>query len=364
MRATGYIPPRIKNRPDWGFVCGRISALESKLLNRDFFRSIIEMHHTDDIFQHFQGSMIENYLDPGVLWADFSATADQFFYDMVMSIRADSPSPVPADIFLLKNDYLNIKNAFAGIATNGFPTGIMPRTTFEAIEDGDYSQLPVFFRGRVADSSQKTENSRFLSDILGNAYMQTIVEKQVTEPAQKPEDIHPSLSDVFVDGAYLRHLFALSQKIDSAMIQDCIDIRILGHVITSLWRVVRQGRDPLQIVRFLLVKEEDDRLFTDMAEARDPETWPALIGGEIGDLLARTMQASYDEQVSTFDLKVINFVLHMITQARQQTSGPERVFAFLMEVEAEIQNLKLVVTGKLNRIHPDALDQRLRYIYG
>ena len=96
----------------------------------------------------------------------------------------------------------------------------------------------------------------------------------------------------------------------------------------------------------------------------DPAVWPDIIGGEIGDLFSRALQMPYDEQISTFELKVTNLVLHMATYARFETSGPERVFDFLMALEAEMQNLKLVVTGKINRIDADVLGARLRYVGG
>jgi len=334
MRSKGYIPPPIKNRTEWGFVCGRISALEGKLLTKDFFRSILEMHHTEDIFQHFPGSLIEDYLDPGIPWDDFSAVADQCFYDMAASIRDDSPSPIPADLFLLKNDYLNIKTALAGISGTPFPPGVMPHETVESIMDGNYSGLPPSFETKLTDTGMDLD------------------------------EIDASQSDVFIDGAYMRHLYELSEKIDSPMIHDCIDIRILGYDITSLWRIIRQERNAVQLVDLLFAPEDEERVIRDLAGTQDPAQWPDIIGGELGDLLARTMQASYEEQISTFDLKIVNFILHMVTQARKETSGPERVFAFLMAVEAEMQNLKLAVTGKLNKIDPDILDQRLRYIYG
>ncbi len=334
MRSRGYIPAPIKNRTEWGFICGRISALEGKLLSRDFFRTILEMHHTDDIFQHFQGSFVEDYLDPGIPWEDFSAVADQCFYDMAVSVRDDSPSPIPADLFLVKNDYLNIKSGLAGISGTPFPPGVIPHDRVEAIMDGDYSELPPSFGAKPTSAEIDLD------------------------------DIEQSISDVFIDGAYMRHLYEISEKIDSPMIHDCIDIRILGHAITSLWRILRQDRDASRLVDYMFVPEDENRAVLDLADSKEPDKWPAIIGGEIGDLLARTLQASYDEQISTFELKITNFILHMVTQARQETSGPERVFAFLMALESEMQNLKLVVTGKLNRIDPDALDQRLRYIYG
>jgi V/A-type H+-transporting ATPase subunit C len=46
-----------------------------------------------------------------------------------------------------------------------------------------------------------------------------------------------------------------------------------------------------------------------------------------------------------------------------QTAGPERVFAFLIGLQAEMQNMKLVVNGKLNRIDQTLLRQRLREGY-
>ncbi len=332
--SAGYMIPFIKNRPDWGFVCGRISALEGKLLPREFFTLIIEMHHTEDVYQHLQGTLIEDYLDPGVPWEDFSAIADECFYDLATSIRAECPSPVPADLFLIQNDYLNIKSALSGIENNRFLPGMIKEQTIDAVLNGDYADLPSPFRDRITGAGID----------LG--------------------ELNESMSDMFVDGAYLRHLLMLAEEIDSPLIRSCVQERVLGHAVSSLWRVLRQGRDLKQVVDLFLPVGEENPLILDLAGTPDPAAWPDLVGGEIGDQLARALQMPYDDQVSTFELKVTNFVLHLAAFARLETSGPERVFAFLMALEAEMQNLKLVVTGKINRIHEDILGQRLRYVYG
>lgn len=329
---TSLIAPSIKNRPKWGFVCGRISALEGKLLPREFFPSIIEMHHTEDVFQHLQGTLIEDYLDPGVPWEDFSAVADRCFYDYAVSIRRDCPSPVPADLFLIKNDYLNIKTALAGMEDIRFLPGMIPENTIISILDGEYDDLPPAFRERITGSSINVS------------------------------EMDQSLSDIFVDGAYLRQMLALASAIDSPLIQTCVRELVFGHVVSALWRVLRQDRDLRQVADYLLPVGDEDLLVLELADIRDPSAWPEIIGGELGDLLSRALQMPFEEQVSTFDLKVTNLVLHMATYARFETSGPERVFDFLMALEAEMQNLKLVVTGKINRIDPDILAQRLRYV--
>ena len=335
MKASAdYMTPFIKNRPEWGFVGGRISALEEKLLPREFFPSIIEMHHTEDIFQHFQGTLIEDYLDPGIPWDDFSAVADECFYDLALSLREDCPSPVPADLFLIKNDYLNIKSALSGMEGTPFTPGTVSAEKIDSVFSGEYADLPPAFRDRITGAAID----------LG--------------------ELDESLSDIFVDGAYLRHLLLIAEGIDSPLIHGCVRNRVLGHAISSMWRVIRQGRDLKQVVDYLLPMGDENPLIMEMAAAQDPSSWPEMVGGEIGNQLSRALQMPFDEQVSTFELKVENLVVHMASYARLETSGPERVFAFLAALEAEMQNLKLVVTGKINRLDDDVLAQRLRYIYG
>jgi V/A-type H+/Na+-transporting ATPase subunit C len=331
---TSLLPPSIKNRPEWGFVCGRISALEGKLLLKEFYPSIIDMTHTEDIFQHLQGTFIEDYLDPGIPWEDFSAIADRCFYDLAVSIREDSPSPVPADLFLIRNDYLNIKYALSGMEGVPFLPGTISEHIVYSILDRDYSDLPAPFRERI------------------------------TGAAIDINELDEAVSDVFVDGAYLRHMLDLASQIDSPLIRVLVRELVVGHTVSALWRVLRQDRDLKSVVDYIVPIGEENSLVFELSDMSDPAAWPDIIGGEIGDLFSRALQMPFEEQVSTFELKVTNLVLHMAAYAHFETAGPERVFDFLMALEAEMQNLKLVVTGKINRIDAGSLGARLRYVNG
>ena len=75
------------------------------------------------------------------------------------------------------------------------------------------------------------------------------------------------------------------------------------------------------------------------------------------------MNCPRDEQISGFELKVTNHLTQIARDGKMQTAGPERVFAFLVGLQAEIQNMKLVVNGRLNRIDQTLLRQRLREGY-
>jgi V/A-type H+-transporting ATPase subunit C len=93
------------------------------------------------------------------------------------------------------------------------------------------------------------------------------------------------------------------------------------------------------------------------------ENWPSVVGGEVGDILSESVRLPEDEQISGFELKVTNHLTKIARDGKMQTAGPERVFAFLVGLQAEIQNMKLVVNGRLNRIDQTLLRQRLREGY-
>ena len=97
-----------------------------------------------------------------------------------MSIRADSPSPAPADMFLISGDYQNLKRALGGSTVFPFPFGLVSEENLEEIARGDITGVP----GPIAEQATKE-----LSDLT---------------------DISPVILDILLDGAYLRHLLLLA----------------------------------------------------------------------------------------------------------------------------------------------------------
>ena len=325
--------PKIPNIPQWGFVSGRISALEDHFLPREFFMGIITQERIDDIVLHLQETFLGDYLTPGTVWEDFSALTDRCFHDMAISMRSDSPSTIPADIFLLQSDYLNLKNAFSGTTTFPFPMGILSHEKLSAIAHGDFADLP----GPVTEAGGFGE---------GEAY-----------------EVFPGVIDTFLDGAYLRHLLSLAQGLESEMIRTYVNDKILASIVIILWRAVKQGIQTKRYQQYLLPLGDFTSVITELTGIQNPEAWQAVIGGEIGDLFAESMELEMDDQISGFELRATNHLVRIARDGKFQTAGPERVFSFLSGFLVEMQNLKLVVTGRLNRIDQSLLKQRLKDCY-
>lgn len=327
--------PKIPNKPKWGFVSGRISVLESGFLPKEFFLNMINIEKVDDVVVLLQDTFLRDYISPGAMWLgeDFSAVFDRCFNDIAFSIRGDCPLSLPVDIFLIKNDYLNLKTAMVGKKTFLFPPCLFSIDMLLAIADGDYSYLPPSFR-----ESPQWSDSELFDTGSGNL-------------------------DIMIDGAYLRHLILYSHQTDSELIRKYIRYRVISHLIIILWRALNQGISLKRYQQYLPPVGDFTYLIDELAGVGGIENWRAIIGGEIGDILFECSEYEEADNTSVFDYRVMNYLSRIAHDGVYQTAGPERVFAFILGLLTEIQNLKLIVVGRINRVDPGFLRNRLRDCY-
>jgi len=325
--------PKIKNNMRWGFVSGRISVMEGKLLPREFFLNLIAQDHLDDLLQHLQETFLREYLSPGTVWEDFTDLCDRCFYEMAVSIKGDCPSSLPADFFLLQGDYLNLKSALKGSSDFQFHFGLLPQEKLMSIGLGDRADFPP--------SLQRSETS---------------VSAEVDEMA-------PEVFDIFLDGAYLRNLLSIARELKSELISAYIHDRVLSYIVIILWRALRQQQTLRRYLQYLLPLGDFTPIVTELCGMSNIENWPSVLNGTIGDILSESLELPHDDQISGFEHRSTNHLTQIAGNAKMQTAGPERVFSFLVGLQVEIQNLKLAVNGRLNRIDRTLLRQRLKEGY-
>lgn len=327
--------PRIHNFAKWGFVCGRISVLEGTFLPKEFFLNLINQEKTDDIIAMLQDTFVKDYVTPGAVWfsEDFGNIFDRCFIDMAFSLRVDCPSPLPVDLFLIQNDYLNLSTAVKEKTDFVFQPCLFSYDMLNAIAQGDYGDLPKTFKESYAWQTGEVLN------------------------------MNPALLDIVVDGAYLRHLLMISDETESELIKKYIQLRITSCIITAMWRGMNKGLPLKYYQQYLSPVRGFDHLIDDLAVTGNIENWRGIIGGEIGEILLECIEYKEVDHISIFDFRVNNFLSNMAHAGAYQTAGPERVFTFLLGLLTEMQNLKLVVIGRINNIDRDFLKARLRDTY-
>ena len=173
----------------------------------------------------------------------------------------------------------------------------------------------------------------------------------------------PAILDIILDGAYLRNLLTMARELGSELVTAYIHDRVLSHIVIILWRALRQQQSLRRYQQYLLPIGDFNHIIIELSGTPNMDNWPSVVGGEVGDILSESMELQEDEQISGFELKVINHLMRIARDGKIQTAGPERVFSFLAGLHVEVQNLKLVMNGRLNRIDQTLLRQRLRECY-
>jgi len=316
----------------WGFVCGRVSVLESRLLAQDFFVSLAAQPRTEEILRQLQDTPLHEFVTPGAPWQDWSLVADQFFHARAMSLRENCPGPGVVDLFLLAGDYLNLKRALQGQGDYPFLPAVLTREQLLAVAGGDFAALPEPLRGELAARRDGVDDNGAL--------------------------------DLALDGAYLRHLLAMADALGVPLVSACVREAALARAVVAVWRAMRARRPLRPVQEHLLPLEPWTVTVRDALAAAGPQEWPGLVRGAIGELIEQALQHAEDEQIPEFEQLAADYVLRMAWRGHAQVAGPERVFWYLTVLAAEVYNMKLVVVGRLNRIDANVLKRRLRECHG
>lgn len=324
-----------KSLNKWGFACGRISVFEGRMTPQDTFLSLASLERIEDMFQRLQETPLREHMIPNaVSWEDWSAVIDNYVFNQVVSIRNNIPNPSLADLFLLADDYMNLKRAVQNRAGYPFKTSVFSEARLAEVASGSPNLLEDVVRPAVAS----------LTGIANMAEHQTTV-------------------DCVLDGAFLRHYLAIAEKLEIPVILEWAKLRVLSRAIVVLWRAVRAGHSLKSYQQHFLPIGEFNGLLSDMCASPDPVGWGALIPGHMADLWNIALESSEEEQVSKFELLTANYLTSSVRRAKLQTAGPERVAAYLWGLWIESFNFKLVISGKINKLDVGLIKSRIRETY-
>ncbi|MCX5768928.1 MAG: V-type ATPase subunit, partial [Candidatus Hydrogenedentes bacterium] len=241
---------------DWGFASGRVSVLEGRLVPTEFFHALVAIEHSDDLLHRLQETQMREYLAPGATWEDWSAITDTYFCDHVASLRKDCPEPTVSDLFALSNDYINLKRALLNLGSYPMAFGTFSEGLLSSVAAGDLTALPREVREPLAGFSgglAADPNARLALDIV-------------------------------LDGAYLRQVLALGDKLGVPLIRSWLSEMTLARAAVALWRAARVGVNLRLYQQYFLPVAEHTAVLSEMISSGDPQNWGAIIPGEIGDL--------------------------------------------------------------------------------
>lgn len=326
--------PLTKSQNKWGFVSGRVATLEGRLLPYDFFVSLVALERPEELLHRLQDTPLRESVVPGAAeWEDWTTIVDNYYYREAISLRGDSPNPSLVNIFLLNHDYLNLKRAILGGGDYSFCQSAFSQERLNEVSQANPSLLPDEVRAA-------------LGPVLSGA-----------------SERGGMVNDIILDGIYLRHGLSLGESLNTPLITEALQQMALRRAVVVLWRAARAGQSLKQYQQYFLPLDPFTGVLNDIIATPDPRAWGNIIPGVFSDLWQEAQQEADDEQVSRFEKLTTDSLTRMVQRAKLQTAGPERLFGFLWGLSVEVYNLKLVISGRLNRIDADVLKGRLRVCY-
>lgn len=244
------------------------------------------------------------------------------------------------DVFKLKYDYHNLK---AVIKSRG----------------GDVSHLLVD-AGRVpAEELQRRSRESGGWDFLPPALAQAAKEGQRV----LAETGDPQRSDALMDRAYFAEMLDLAQRTQCDYLVDYVRTMIDAANLRSVVRTLRMGRTPAFLKGFLF---PGGTVSPDACEK-------AAVNGEVeqvyrSTVLRRAAQAGKEavenaSSLTMFEKFCDDAVMACAGRARRIPFGVEVVIGFVAAREAELSNVRIIMTGRMAGIPADTIRERLREAY-
>lgn len=310
---------------EYAYAVAKVRAVETRLLDRLKLYRMAEAANLDEAVKILRESGYEGD-DPEQMLTDELAKTYAF-------LREISPSKETFDIFLVKNDYHNIK--------------VILKAEFL----GKNYDFLLTESGRIG--ARKMKNAVENRAMKGFSPIMTEAVEKAVELFEKTGD--PQLCDLELDRAAYREMHNLAEKSGSAYVQDIVSVMCDLANILIFVRVHRMGKGTDFLLRSLLdggtVKREE---------------FVRAAAGSLSDILSGTKYAElseYGDNISELEKQTDSFLIRYIKKAKYVAFGIEPLVAYLLAKQNEIKLARIILTGKKNGLPPEVIKERLRESY-
>lgn len=326
---------RKNNETEYLYASARVRATESRLIGADKLEAAISskgVAETDALINSLSGAE---------LTADAGDTLGEALSAAYSFIGAISPDENVAAFLRYAYDCNNIKAAlkcfFRGIDCDDmlFSFGTVSREAIKEMpKKGDFSALPKNMSAAAEeafDAYSKTKNPQLIDIILDKACFQDML----SAAENSGED--------FIIGLTRR-------KIDLVNIMMCIRTMRMGG-----------GEADRDILHSSLIEGGDidtEALFSAVNE----EELSSLVGGkEYGSL--RSLLGDGSASLSELECACDNAYMTEVKKNKYIPFGASVLCSYLIAVEYEVKNLRIIKAGKLAGLSPDKIRERVRLSY-
>lgn len=327
------------------YAVARIRAIEKKLLDKSKLDRMIDSSSPEDALK----VLVE--ADYGLASGE---AANAYGYEAILAeervkvyrlLKEIAPEPGVFDIFLIQNDYHNIKAFLRAEFSSGkeLDTGILmePGTIGTdklraSIRDRNLSELPPIMKKAVEECIELFNRTR-----------------------------DPMSMDVILDKAAYSQMKDMADKSGNSFLKELISILIDLTNMKMFLRLKRLKKtwDFLQKV-LIPGGNVDTKVFIEFLETSYEAFVEAMRYKRYGQLLEESIEKlKQTGSMTEFEKRSDNFIISHAKKAKYLAFGMEPLVGYILAKENEIRNARIVLVGKINKMPNDIIRERLRESY-
>lgn len=323
-----------------------LSVRESQLLTEAQFMQLLQAKDQDTLVTYLQSTPFaldhEQLTDPDII-EDTIMSNLMSEYQFVLE---ETPHKEVVDIFLLKYVYHNLKVLLKMKARDLDLTHLLILPYDEMKSDLEYI---------VA-----TFESDKYPDILVNSVRAT------WEDYLTYEDIEAI--EVGLDSAYFEHLESLKSHIQDDIAKQVITIKHDFYNIITVKRAFKANRSRSFMYQMMSgFGTKTGKQFIQIVENNELHQWFDELNPLVFDhQFDEYSQKMKDNTITIVELETLkDLLIHAVVETGQfETEGPLALLRYLHGKEMEAVNMRLILTGRANKLSESHITERMKPIYG
>lgn len=320
---------KVYDETSFAYATGRISAIENRLLTPSKLDILDKSTSKDDILKilsdaGYNATDITSYED----FENMLANEKEKLYALILKLSGDTGI---MDIFLLKNDYHNLKV----LIKQEFLKNPVIDDKKLFIQNGNFhiDKLALLYVNR---------DFSLFSDIMKNAVISAISHMQAH---RNPQEV-----DIILDRALYSDMKHRGNKLNNEYLSTLLSVMSDLVNIKTFIRVKRLEKNT-DFLKKTLVDGGDipKSIFTKLFNDSDESFYEMLSGTKY-----QCITDSKDMSIQSIEKKCAFVLMEYLSSARFSSLGIAPVISYFLKKENEINNVKIIMLGKENPIWKSA----------
>lgn len=331
------------DRMDFTHAVARIRVMEKRLLMKNAIEKLLDSETPDEVLRTLQDTCYGPLVNELESVYDYEKILKAELVELYKNLYKISPVKEVIDVMSLKYDFHNMKVLIKG-----------------KVLEKDFSHMIIPIGTLSVEALKTAVNS---GELRGLDKRTAEIISKVKESYEDSKD--PQVIDTLLDQYMFNWMSELAEITETDFIKDYVKQLIDITNIKTMLRVKKQNKD-VKFLEGVIIPggTVDLKLLTEGLNEGLDAFINSISRTDYAEVLSSILEEySATGSISSLDVLYDNYIMNHAKEAKRVNFGPEPVIAYILAKETEIKVLRIIMTGKINKMDGEVIRERLRELY-